>query len=421
MPTIAAAFPFIEVKIDTSALTPIAQRSPGVIAVVGKAPDKLIATQKPIDAGGVEVVDPLLDELIAKVTQEIAINTPVRIDTPDDVKLFTERTITFKKDNAGVWVVDKTIVDKETDLSRSLSLAMLQDPKPSKIYGVRVKADDYTVALSSLEAADDVTFVSLANEVRITPLAALKNHVEVMSAAGQKRIGVAMVDPATAKSNTYVNDVKTTVASLKSDFSRMVVIAARGATGDSATAAMSAIAGYDPQISMVLKKARGFKMPVESQYSPSEIKGLSEEGIIPIIDPALIVGESLHFAEGRCFTTDASLLYIDIVRVLDDIDFRLKAGLIGAVGDARITKSGMTMLKTRVEGILGPLQRSNVIVDFNIDIPVLNILSLPESAWNATDRSIVETARANRTVDLFVSVTYGPAVHRLKVSLAPKF
>ena len=162
-------------------------------------------------------------------------------------------------------------------------------------------------------------------------------------------------------------------------------------------------------------------MPVESQYSPSEIKGLSEAGIIPIIDPALIVGESLHFAEGRCFTTDASLLYIDIVRVLDDIDFRLKAGLIGAVGDARITKSGMTMLKTRVEGILGPLQRGGVIVDFAIDIPVLNILSVPETAWTATDRAIVQTARANRMVDLFVSVTYGPAVHRLKVMLSPKF
>jgi hypothetical protein len=33
----------------------------------------------------------------------------------------------------------------------------------------------------------------------------------------------------------------------------------------------------------------------------------------------------------------------------------------------------------------------------------------------------VADARANRTVDMFVSVTYGPAVHRLKVTLAPKF
>ena len=31
-----AAYPFIEVKIDTSGLQPVAERSPGVVAVVGK-------------------------------------------------------------------------------------------------------------------------------------------------------------------------------------------------------------------------------------------------------------------------------------------------------------------------------------------------------------------------------------------------
>ncbi|MBE9110192.1 hypothetical protein IQ273_12295 [Nodosilinea sp. LEGE 07298] len=391
MPPIPAAFPFIEVKIDTSALTPVAQRSPGVIAIVGKS-----------TAG------------------DAAANKPFAIDTLDQA--------------AGLFAAknrDGTVT--ETPLYSSLKIAILQDPKPSKIYGVKVDADNYAGALASLEAADDVTFVSLANEVSVgtatvtatgvaaTNLVALKEHVETMSAQGQKRIGVAMVDPTTAKSGTYVDSISTAINSLKSDSSRMVVIAARGATEDAATAAMAAIAGFDPQVSMVLKKVRGFSMPVESQYSPSEIKGLSEAGIIPIIDPALIVGESLHFAEGRCFTTDASLLYIDIVRVLDDIDFRLKAGLIGAIGDARITKSGMTMLKTRVEGILGPLQRSGVIVNYNIDIPVLNILSLPESSWTVTDQAIVQTARANRIVDLFVTVTYGPAVHQLKVTLAPKF
>jgi hypothetical protein len=230
-----------------------------------------------------------------------------------------------------------------------------------------------------------------------------------------------MINPATAKSSTYVTDVATAVNTLKSDSSRMVLLGARGATTDTGTAAMAAIAGFPPHISMVLKKVRGLAMPTETQYSPSEIKGLSEAGIIPIIDPALIVGESLHFAEGRCFTSDASLLYIDIVRVLDDIDFRLKAGLIGLVGDARITKSGLTRVKTRVDGILGPLKLNNVIADFSVDIPVLNILNLPESVWTATESTLVADARANRTVDMFVSVTYGPAVHRLKVTLAPKF
>jgi hypothetical protein len=230
-----------------------------------------------------------------------------------------------------------------------------------------------------------------------------------------------MIDPTVGKSPTYAADMLAAVDPLQSSVSRMIMIAARGATQDVATAAMAAIAGYEPHISVVLKKIVGVTMPTEQQYSPSEIIQLSEGNVIPIIDPALIVGESLHFAEGRLFTTDASLLYIDIVRTLDDIDFRLRAGLINSVGNLRITKFGMTALKSRIEGILGPLQRNQVIADFSVDIPVLSVLMLPEASWTATDQAIVATARQTRLVDVYVSVTYGPAVHRLHVNLALKF
>jgi hypothetical protein len=81
----------------------------------------------------------------------------------------------------------------------------------------------------------------------------------------------------------------------------------------------------------------------------------------------------------------------------------------------------MTRLKTRIEGILEPLAREAVIAGFTVAIPVLDILSVPESVWTAGDRATVETARAQRAVDVFVSVTYGPAVHKLKVMLALKF
>lgn len=392
MAAVPAAFPFIEVRIDTSALAPAAERAPGVIAVVGKTPNGA--------AGGTADA-----------------NKPFPIDTAE------EAADLFAKVNNGVVT--------ETPLFRSLKVAMLQDPKPSKLYGVRVSGTNYAAALSSLEAADDVTFVSLAEEFDVgqpaaagsppTNLLALKDHVETMSAQGQKRLGVAMINPNTAKAANYVADVTVAVNPLKSDSSRMVLVAARGTVADTATASMAAIAGFAPHISMVLKKVRGLSIPVTTQFSPSEIKGLSEAGINPIIDPALIVGESLHFAEGRTFTTDASLLYIDIVRTLDDIDFRLKAGLIGSVGDARITRAGLTLIKARTEGILGPLVRNAVIDDFSIEIPALSILSIPESARTPTDNNIVAGARANRTVDMFVSVTYGPAIHRLRVTLAPKF
>lgn len=386
--SLPVAFPFVEVKIDTSGLQPVAQRSPGVIAVVGKTPANA--------AGGAAEV-----------------NTPHVVNTLDDVNTLFAQT------------VGDTL--NKTTLSKSLELAMLQDPKPSKIYGVRVSGDNYAAALSSLEAADDVTFVALADETTVgaadpaTNLMALKAHVEAMSAQGQKRIGVAMVDPTVDKTPTYAADTLAAVDTLKSSVSRMIMVAARGATEDVAVASMAAIAGYAPHISVVLKKIVGVTMPTEKQYSPSEIIALSEGNVIPIIDPALIVGESLHFAEGRLFTTDASLLYIDVQRELDKIDFALQAGLINSIGNVRITKFGMTALKSRMEGILGPLKRNQEIADFSVEIPVLSILMLPEASRTVTEQAIVVTARQTRLVDVFVNVTYGPAVHRLKVNLALKF
>ena len=295
MANVAAAFPFVTVAIDTSALQPVAQRSPGVIAVAGAS-----------GPGSAAVDAPTVVESAADVVAAFGAGTP---------------------------------------LTTSINLALLQDPKPSKIYGVKVggvAADaDVKSALDALLAVDDVDFVSLARMSDAARLVNLKHHVEQASAAGNKRIGVAMVDPATAKSPTYAQDVfdglhpAAAGNDLMSTVSRMVIVAARGsktddgATADVATAAMSAMAGYAPSTSIVLKRVRGFSVAPVSQYTSTEIKALSEFNIIPLIQPALLVGGGIVFGEGRCFTSDASLLYVDIVRTLDDIDFRLKAGLLG--------------------------------------------------------------------------------------------
>ena len=386
---VAAAFPFIEVQIDTSALQPVAQRSPGVIAVVG-----------------------------ASSAGDASANAPTVCDTLADAVTHFGAT---------------------SALTQSLAIAFLQDPAPSKVYGVKIGGSgadaDLAAALDALNATDDVDFVSLAGVTDPKQLLALKNHVEQASAAGHKRLGVAMVDPTKAKTATYVTDILNTVhptaagsADLLSSVSRMVVVAARGATlddgktqADAATAAMAAIAGYAPSTSIVLKRIRGLSIPVDKQFTAAEIKGLSEANIIPIIQPSMIVGGGFFFGEGRCFTSDATMLYVDIVRVLDDIEFRLRAGLIGTVGASRITKAGLTSIRLRVEGILGPLQSAAVIDDFTVSIPVLDILSIPESARSPGDEATVVTARSTRQVDVLLSITYGPAVHRLNVTLAPKF
>jgi hypothetical protein len=389
------AYPYVNVTIDTSALVPVAQRSPGVVAVVGNA-----AAGAAAQAG-----------------------TPVQVTDHDSVMAaFAARSAA-------------------NPLTASLDLVLAQDPGPSTVYGVATgSAGDYAGALSGLEAADDVTFVCLAGEASVgaatagntpaTGLMALKEHVEAMSAAGHKRMAVAMIDPATAKSAGYAADVLSGYGALTSDDGRMILIAARGAAADpsrpaqaadAAAAAMGAIAGYPPSTSLVLKQVRGFAMPVTSQYTPAEISALAGAGVIPLIDPALIPGTGLYMADGGTLSADPARNYVDIVRVLDDLEFQLRAGLIGAVGDSRITKAGLTSLRVRVEGILGPLQQAAVIDDFSVVIPLLSILSLPEASRSAADSAQVVSARGTRQVTVLVSIAYGPAIHRLNVTLAPTF
>lgn len=386
----AVAYPFVSVVLDLAGLAVAAQRSPGVIAIVGANPS---------GAGG----------------GSAELNKPYRID-----ELNQAADLFSKVSSAGI--------PSDTPLYKSLEIALQQNPKPSKIYGVRAADGKYAEALASLEATDDVTFVCLANETAVgaatgggTKLTALKSHCENMSAAGLKRIGFAMVDPSKAKASDYASKALDEIKTLKSTSGRMVIVASRGTSVDVAAAAMAATAGRAPHISVVLKPLNGVMIPIESQFGPSEITELSEGGVIPLIDPSLIPGEVVHMAEAKTFGADPALGYIDIVRVLDDIEFRLKAGLIGLVGDARITRFGLTRVKTQVQGILEPLQRRAIIDGFSVQIPVLDFLNIPPAARTAGQAAEIVTAKGNRAVDVFTSVIYGPAVHTLKVTLAPKF
>lgn len=388
------AYPYVNVTVDTSGLVPVAQRNPGVVAVVGNA------------ATG--------------AAQPAA--TPVEVTDHGSVMA------AFAAGTAA------------NPLTRSLDLVLAQDPRPSKIYGVRTATNGaYAAALAGLDAAADVTFVCLAGETGIgaatsgataaTGLTALKEHVEQASAAGNRRVGVAMIDPGAARTPTYVNDVLNTAGPLRSGDGRMVLVAARGATldptsatatADAAAAVMGTVAGYPPGTSVVLKQVRGFTMPVTAQYTPAEITGLAAQGVIPVIDPALIPGAGLYLADGGVFSSDAARNYLDLVTLLDQMEFALRAGLIGAIGDSRITKAGLTAVRVRIEGVLAPFLASGVIDSFAVTIPLLAVLSLAESARSAADTAALTTARQTRQVTAVAEVEIAATTHQVTVTLLPE-
>ena len=147
---------FVAAVVDASALVPAAQGAPGVGAVVGTADSASAAPA----------------------------STALVVTGHDDVIGL------FGKSGAA------------TPLSQSLDLVLAQDPRPSKIYGVRTPtAGNYAAALTGLEAADDVTFVCLAGETAVgaattgttpaTGLRALAEHVETTWAACTRRMAAA--------------------------------------------------------------------------------------------------------------------------------------------------------------------------------------------------------------------------------------
>lgn len=395
---ILSAYPYVKVAIDTRGLMPTAARAVGNVGLVGRNSGLGTAT----------------------------VNVPVTVTSELDARK------AFATTNAA------GAVTASSPLYEACKAALAQDPGPSRIYAVAVAGTDSTADYASglaVLAAAEVQIVALAGETTVgaagsppKALRALADHVETVSSAGKRRIGVAHVDPdlAVPAAKTYAQVAETTYAPLKSPSSRMVLVAGRvptppgGTRFDLAAATAGAIAGLQPHYSTLLKPVRGVDIPIERQFSPAEIAELSERRIESVIDPELIAGEGFFLSSGLVYTSDATRSHVDTVRVIDDLEHRLKAGLIGDIGRTRIDRFGVQQIVSRIEGILGPQRRARVIDDFSVYVPLLATLEKEEAARTAEETATVSSARDERRVEVLVSVTYGPAVHVLDLQVTFK-
>jgi hypothetical protein len=390
-----AEYPYVKVTIDTSGLQPAATRAFGNVAVVGSA-------------GGFGTAVP---------------NTPVMVGSEAEA-----RTLFADVDSATGAIAHDG--QDAGPLYRSIREVLLQRPGPSRVYAVATDDaggdPDWAAALASLATAP-VQLVCLARVTDPGTLALLKTHVEDASGAGGKRIGVAMVDPDLAVGNgqTFAGAADAAYGALKNAEGRMVLAAARVATVDGvpardvAACAMATIAGYQPHISVLLKQVNDVEIPLPRQFTGTEVAQLAEKAMLPLLDPPYIAGSGVFLGSGRAYNpTDPSRLYVDVVRVLDDIEFRLKAGLIGAIGNVRIDRLGMEGLRSKFDAVLEPLRAARVIEGYTVDIPVLPILETEEANRSPGARTELADTRTSRAVDVIVTVTYAGSVHFLDVRLA---
>jgi hypothetical protein len=307
-----------------------------------------------------------------------------------------------------------------SDLTRAAQLAFRQTPGPSQVWGVRTGTDPAT-ALTAVETLD-MQFVVVANTVlnattggangTITKLA---NHVVSVSNTGgdgKERMGVAMLPK--GSTNTGI------VAGALAD-DRMIYIAHRS-DEDAAAAVAGTVAGYPPHISMLLKQVSISSDP----FTAAEIdaingsetfdSGPAGKGVNWLVDPALIAGAGIYLGEGYTGNPGGKK-YIDVVRTVDDVSFRLKARLIFSVGALRISRSGLRSLVVQMEAVLNPLVADGVIEGYVITVPVLDLLDADPASLTAAQLQAINDAQTNRVIEVLIAVDYAGAIHRIAITL----
>jgi hypothetical protein len=300
------------------------------------------------------------------------------------------------------------------DLGKSVRKTFDQTPGPTTVWAVRTDPGDgdNSIAKALDEVAKlDVQIVTLANtpllsaEEGRTEIELLSSHVNTVSKTGgdgKERIGVAMLG----------KDVRAPAIITGNMSNERMVVIAHTSTEDAAAAVAGTIAGYEPHISLLLKPV---SLSMDTLFSDSDIDAFNTARVNWLTDPTLIPGKGLFMGEG--YTLGADIPYIDIIRTIDDVSFRLKAQLIRSIGDLRVSRSGLRTLVSQMTAVLEPLKQREVIEEYDIFLPLLVLLDKDPGSLTDAELEQINNAQNARTVDAIVSVDYAGAIHRLNITL----
>ncbi|WP_369034222.1 MULTISPECIES: hypothetical protein [Streptomyces] len=312
------------------------------------------------------------------------------------------------------------------DLGEAVALAFEQSPGPTLVTAVRVDEEDpdWQAALDVV-AGLDVQLVVLAN----TPLDATTGHIENPQGAlvtlakhvasvsetggeGKQRMGVAMLPKDSSKPDL----VKGTLA-----HERMVYIAHRS-DQDAAAAVAGTIAGHQPHISLLLKPVN-ITSPPFTQAQIGELNGPETfesgpagRGVNWLTSPSIIPGGGVYMGEGYTGNPGGTK-YIDALRVIDDLTFRLHAQLVKTIGNVRISRSGLRALIARLEAVLAPQVQNDVLTGFEVLVPLLTLLDKDPATLTAAEADQIHDAQVQRLVQVMVAIHYAGAMHRLSLTM----
>ncbi len=275
-----------------------------------------------------------------------------------------------------------------------------------------------------------INIVCLSKTTDAQSITDLKDHVEQASpndAGGggtRPRIGVAMLPKEGWKNGTGKPSQKLADFGIDWTSSRMALIAHKS-DDDVAAAAAGVIARYDPWISLTMKSVTGISQTesfTDSEMAvwlDPEAQGIVQARVNPIVDPEFLAGAGLVMGESYTADGTGQRLYIDIVRTIDDLAFRLKAHLTNpnVIGTMRINRPGLTGLRTVVAALLDSRVAVGEIDSYSIDIPLLGILQKDPAQRTPEETQQINTVQNSRRLEFSVSVDYAGAIHYLIVTL----
>jgi hypothetical protein len=270
-------------------------------------------------------------------------------------------------------------------------------------------------------------------------ITALRTHVEASSpndAGGggtRPRIGVAMLPEggildSSGKVSNKFSDWKSSAGEANSPMtwasSRMVFVA-HHSPDDVAAAVAGVIGGVDPWVSLVLKPVSGIQQSGDftdqdllTLMHPDQV-GLVQPKVNPVVHPEFLAGSGYVMGEG--FTADGTgeRLYIDIVRTIDDIAFRLKATLTNpqVIGTLRINRPGLRILTSIMRALLNERVAAGEIDSYAIDIPIQAIAEKDVADRTPDEQQQLQQVQNSRLLAFNTSVEYAGAIHQLVVTL----
>lgn len=332
----------------------------------------------------------------------------------------------------------------DSDLGSAINLAFQQIPGPSLVCGVPVASTgtsvDWASALTTVSNLD-VQIVVLANtptnatniaassgSVPTGPIKQLSDHVNILSKEdGKERIGVAMltIDPGTNIDNDFVkNNI------IKTD--RMVYIAHK-TKQDIAAAVAGTIAGYEPSVSLLLKRVilNFTKVDPFIPFTPTEIATLNgpennfgpspsgatgKNGVNWLTSPNLLP-DGIYMGESYTGDDSNNVKFIDVRRTIDDLSSRLKARLFRSIGTLRIGRSDLHSLVAQMEAVLDPFIQNDILRSYEVTIPLLTLLDKDPNLLTQSEQDQIHNAEAGRVVQVLVTVEYQAAIHRLAITL----